>query len=325
MDENSSYYTILDALPDHIFVFSETGIYVDVFGGDENATGFDCKPFIGKTLHDIAPVDMAEMFLSFISQALAENATQKVKYKFAEEEMIDLPADIPHPQEIWFEGIIKPLPMFYKNQRTVLWVAKNVTQQHVLEQKLKTLSEIDELTQVPNRRTISLSLKAAINEYHQFERPFSLIMFDIDNFKRVNDTLGHPIGDEVIKHVAKIAKSELRSSDSIGRFGGEEFLIILRDSDIDSAWRVGEKIRRKIQQQACSFDKYDVHVTVSLGITTVLPEDTHSRNILSRADMAMYYSKAHGRNQTIRYSAEVERADSENSKYDWLTPKPNLK
>jgi len=324
MDENSSYYTILDALPDHIFVFSETGIYVDVFGGDENATGFDCKPFIGKTLHDIAPVDMAEMFLSFISQALAENATQKVKYKFAEEEMIDLPADIPHPPEIWFEGIIKPLPMFYKNQRTVLWAARNITQQHMLEQRLKTLSEIDELTQILNRRSITLSLKEAIDEYHQFNRKFSLIMFDIDYFKRVNDTLGHPIGDEVIQHVVELAKSELRSTDSIGRFGGEEFLIILRDSDIDNAWRIGEKIRLKIQQRACSFDKYDVHVTVSLGITEVTPEDIHSRNILSRADIAMYHSKTHGRNQTIRYIPDLEDINSEQSRYAWLTPKPNL-
>ncbi len=325
MDEKSSYYTILDALPDHIFVFSETGVYVDVFGGNENATGFDCKPFIGKTLRDIAPPEMVEMFLSFISSALSENTTQKVKYKFDEEEMIDLPVDIPHPQEIWFEGTIKPLPIIFENQRTVLWAARNITQQHVLEQRLKTLSEIDELTQILNRRSISLSLRAAIDEYHQFNRQFSLIMFDIDNFKRVNDTLGHPIGDEVIQHVVDIAKRELRSSDSIGRFGGEEFLIILRDSDIDNAWRVGEKIRQQIQQKACSFEKYDVHVTVSLGIAEVTPEDVHSRSILSRADIAMYHSKTHGRNQTIRYIPDLEDINSEQSRHAWLTPKPNLK
>ncbi|RQW62800.1 hypothetical protein EES38_13855 [Vibrio viridaestus] len=102
MDDDKHYFTILDALPDHIFVFSETGVYVDVFGGDGNATGFDCKPFIGRTLHDIAPPEMADMFLSFVAKALAENMTQKVKYRFGETDMIELPADVPHPQEIWF-------------------------------------------------------------------------------------------------------------------------------------------------------------------------------------------------------------------------------
>lgn len=318
MDLQSCYYTILDTLPDHIFVFSETGVYIDVFGGDENDTGFDCKPFIGKKLHDIAPPDMADLFLSFITHTLDENTTQRIKYKFADDEMIDLPAGVSRPEEIWFEGTIKPLPIISNNERTVLWIAKNITEQHVLEQRLKTLSEVDELTQIFNRRSISLSLKEAIDEYHQFGRKFSLIMFDIDNFKRINDTLGHLIGDEVISHVAHVAEGELRVSDSIGRLGGEEFLIILRDADINNAWDVGENIREKIQLSPCHFREYDVHATVSLGITEVLPQDHRSRNVIARADIAMYHSKGQGRNQTSRYSPELEMVESEQSGHDWL-------
>jgi diguanylate cyclase (GGDEF)-like protein len=321
MDYDNRLFTILDALPDHIFVFSETGIYVDVFGGDENATGFDCKPFIGRTLHDIAPPDMADMFLSVVSKALAENTTQKVKYRFGETDMIDLPADVTHPQEIWFEGTIKPLPLMFKNQRTVLWIAKNITQQHVLEQRLKVLSEMDELTKILNRRSITQALNDAIDEYHQFGRVFSLLMFDIDNFKRINDTLGHPIGDEVIQYVVKLAKEELRGSDSIGRLGGEEFLIILRDSDLTSALSVGEKIRQRIETNVCSFDEYDVRVTISSGITEVSAEDVHSRHLIARADMAMYYSKEYGRNQTTLYRPELQYEDTERSRCIWLTSK----
>ncbi|MCE0494600.1 sensor domain-containing diguanylate cyclase [Vibrio salinus] len=317
----SRYFKILDTLPDHIFIFSESGIYVDVFGGEDNATGFDCKPFIGKKLHDVTPKEMSDMFLFYIRTSLSTNQTQKVKYKFDEQDMIDLPADVPKPQEIWFEGTIKPLPLIHDGEKTVLWIAKNITQQHVLEQQLKSLSEIDELTSIFNRRSLTNTLKSAIDEYHQFGRVFSLIMFDIDKFKRVNDTLGHAAGDEVIKHVVNVCLQELRSCDTIGRFGGEEFAIILRDTHIDNAFFVAEKLRIQLEESVCELRKYNVNVTASLGVTEVLADDFHVRSIISRADKAMYHSKMKGRNCTSSFNTEVETRNSEFSNCSWLTVK----
>lgn len=223
MSENHRYYTILDSLPDHIFIFSESGRYVDVFGGAENETGFDCKDFIGRHLHDILPSEMADEFLGYINRALSANTTQRVKYKFEEEQMIELPAHVPKPMQIWFEGIIKPLPLLEGEERTVIWTAKNITQQQMLEQRLKILSEMDTLTEVHNRRSFSSLLSQAIKEYDIYGVPFSLILFDIDKFKWVNDTLGHPAGDDVIKYVVKVIQQELHLTDVIGRLGGEEF------------------------------------------------------------------------------------------------------
>ncbi|EJL6273211.1 PAS domain S-box protein, partial [Vibrio cholerae] len=165
MSENHRYYTILDSLPDHIFIFSESGRYVDVFGGAENETGFDCKDFIGRHLHDILPSEMADEFLGYINRALNANTTQRVKYKFEEEQMIELPAHVPKPMQIWFEGIIKPLPLLEGEERTVIWTAKNITQQQMLEQRLKILSEMDTLTEVHNRRSFSSLLSQSIKEY----------------------------------------------------------------------------------------------------------------------------------------------------------------
>ncbi|TQQ54324.1 GGDEF domain-containing protein [Vibrio cholerae] len=306
MSENHRYYTILDSLPDHIFIFSESGRYVDVFGGAENETGFDCKDFIGRHLHDILPSEMADEFLGYINRALSANTTQRVKYKFEEEQMIELPAHVPKPMQIWFEGIIKPLPLLEGEERTVIWTAKNITQQQMLEQRLKILSEMDTLTEVHNRRSFSSLLSQAIKEYDIYGVPFSLILFDIDKFKWVNDTLGHPAGDDVIKYVVKVIQQELHLTDVIGRLGGEEFGIILRDSDNNKAFKVAEQLRIRLAESMCELETCSVRVTISLGVTQIMPKDSSMRHLISRADKAMYYSKMHGRNQTCCYETQLQ-------------------
>ncbi|MCE0494424.1 sensor domain-containing diguanylate cyclase [Vibrio salinus] len=324
MEQINRYYTILDALPDHIFVFTESGRYIKVFGGDENATGFDCKSFIGKLLYDVIPSELAEVFLSYILAALETDSTQKLKYKFDWQSMPDLPSNVDCPSELWFEGIVKPLGFIHGGERTVLWIAKNITQQYVLEQKLKMLSEIDELTNVLNRRSFSYSLNDAIDEYSQFGRVFSLAMFDIDKFKRINDTLGHALGDEIIRHVVNVVQEELRSCDSIGRLGGDEFAIILRDSNQDNAYKVAEKLRSVVENSICDLCHYEVQVTISLGISEVIPEDVDSRNIATRADKAMYHSKMNGCNRTSLFDESIDKLDTDISKCSWVSIKKEI-
>lgn len=164
------YYTVLDSLPEYVFVFTESGIYVDVFGGEDNETGFDCKPFIGKSLYDVSPPEMAKEFHSYILEALKTNQKQVVSYKFEKLNMMDLPSDVPTPQTMWFEGTIKPLPIIDHGERTVVWMAKNVTERHLLEQRLKKLSEIDDLTGIANRRSFTHSLTEALKENLLFNR-----------------------------------------------------------------------------------------------------------------------------------------------------------
>ncbi|MDC0610376.1 GGDEF domain-containing protein [Vibrio sp.] len=321
MDLEKRYFTVLDALPDHVFIFSESGKYVDVYGGEENATGFDCKPFIGQMMQDVMPPEMADEFLSYIQLAITSNQTQTVQYKFDEKTMIELPAEIPTPQEIWFEGTIKPLPMVENGERTVLWMAKNITIRHYLEQRLKAFSETDELTGILNRRAFSKNLKEAMTEYQLFGRMFSILMFDIDRFKRINDSLGHPIGDDVIRHVVSNFRAQLRESDVFGRIGGEEFAVILRDATIDNATDVAEKLRAKLEGQCCDVGNYEVRVTVSIGITSMLDSDTDIKTIMARADKAMYQAKRNGRNSIAVYSHDMDVIDSKLEEQGWITSK----
>lgn len=297
MDLKQRYYTVLDALPDYVFVFSQSGVYLDVFGGEESATGFDCKPFIGRSLYDVAPPDMARQFHRYIQAALESNQTQVVRYKFDIDNMIELPEGMTIADELWFEGVIKPLPLQQGEERTVIWTAKNITERHLLEQRLKNLSEKDDLTGISNRRVFTESLITSLNNYREGGRHFSVLMIDIDRFKAVNDTMGHNVGDEAIRMVAQRLVGQLKHSDGFGRIGGEEFAAILFDIDTQTARLVAEKLRLSLADSPLKIDQYRVPLTVSIGVTEVIPDDTDIKSILSRADEAMYRSKRLGRNR----------------------------
>ena len=315
------YYAVLDTLPDHIFVFSETGEYLDVYGGEENATGFDCKPFIGKRLHDVMPEELADGFLTHILNAINTGETQYVKYKFDEGSTIELPHGLTVPKELWFEGVIKSLPTYEKGLRTVVWNAKNITKQHYLEMELKHLSEVDELTGVYNRRSFTKLLQAAIDTYHEQHAMFALIMFDIDYFKRVNDTLGHSVGDEVIRHVVDIFRAGLHKGMAIGRIGGEEFAILVPDRGEKEAFELSETLRNSLCNTPCETDLYEIVVTASLGITEVCQEDSNTLGLISRADEAMYESKKNGRNQSRIFRPSIKEEWAEVVETSWIKVK----
>ncbi|MDB1124788.1 sensor domain-containing diguanylate cyclase [Vibrio algarum] len=312
MDSNDRlkerYYKVLDSLPDHVFIFSESGIYIDVYGGEENATGFDCKPFIGHSLNDVAPPEMAAQFLSYITKALAENATQVVKYHFANQNMIKLPAEVMPPEELWFEGTIKPLPITENGERTVVWMARNITQRYYLEKQLKKLSETDEMTGVSNRRAFMSYLAKELKKFRRYHVDVSFLMLDIDRFKAINDQLGHQSGDEVIKHVAKLCQLEVREVDYLGRIGGEEFAIILAHTGEDKALEIAERIRESISSASCEVEDYSVNVTVSIGVSQMRTTDDSIKFVLSRADKAMYHSKVTGRNKVTVYSRGLKNS-----------------
>jgi two-component system, cell cycle response regulator len=321
MDLLDRYYTVLDTLPDHIFVFSESGVYIDVYGGEENATGFDCKPFIGKRLHDVAPQALADLFLSYIHAALRTNKTQTVKYKFDEEDSLDLPEHVIKPRDIWFEGIIKPLPISFYNENVVLWIAKNITTQHHLELRLKYLSEIDALTGVLNRRAFTQTLEKSIHHYQVSHQSFALIMYDIDRFKRVNDTLGHMVGDEVIKHVVACSQRVLPPSAVLGRIGGEEFAIMVNGLTLETTQQLAERLRVELERHPCDTEKYSISVTVSVGIAEISPQDQNTLAIISRADSAMYHAKNNGRNQVMLYKTPFEASETTHQGESWFRVK----
>ncbi len=159
--------------------------------------------------------------------------------------------------------------------------------------ELAHLSEIDVLTQLYNRRKIDQVMHESLECAQRNNSPLALILLDIDHFKSINDRYGHQMGDEVIQHLAEQLKGNVRGNDTIGRWGGEEFLIICPDLTADKTMKLGERLRAAI---AMIKPSNGTQVTGSFGITFLQADDT-TTTLLKRADDALYQSKDNGRNR----------------------------
>ncbi|WPN48552.1 MULTISPECIES: GGDEF domain-containing protein [unclassified Pseudomonas] len=154
----------------------------------------------------------------------------------------------------------------------------------------------DPLTDTGNRIAMDQTLQREIELSRRHLQPLSLLMLDIDHFKRVNDTYGHSAGDEVLKAVAASIKNQLRNVDMVFRYGGEEFLILLSNTTREAAAMVGERLRFATQAEDYQVDGHPIELTVSLGCSTLLPGES-ADSLLRRADSAMYVAKREGRNR----------------------------
>ena len=162
--------------------------------------------------------------------------------------------------------------------------------------KLEFLSNNDALTNVSNRRDFEEKLNYHLNIFKRRKNDISLVFIDIDNFKDLNDKYGHEIGDRVLKRVAEILKSEIRKTDLLARWGGEEFIITLVDSNLESSKKITEKLRVLIQTDIKLKEIISQEISASFGLT-LLEESDSLEKLVARADEAMYKAKDNGKNQ----------------------------
>ncbi len=172
-----------------------------------------------------------------------------------------------------------------------------------LNEELKTASRVDGLTGLYNRRY----WQERFDEMHKLcvrrEKPSTALMLDIDHFKRINDTYGHQAGDKVIKMLAALIKRCVRETDLAGRYGGEEFAIILNDSSVEDAKIVAERIRQLAKRLVVEHEGESISFTVSLGLAQFSPDFKGAMAWLECADQALYEAKENGRNQYRIYAA----------------------
>lgn len=164
--------------------------------------------------------------------------------------------------------------------------------------KLREMLTTDTLTDVPNRRYLEFQLENLVREFKQFKTSFGLLFFDIDHFKDVNDTYGHNVGDELLRIVAGTLKNSIRGKDMIGRWGGEEFIGLVKLDSLENLFLLSEKLRLLVEKSSYALsDTEEIKVTISIGGTLYRADESYT-DLIQRADELMYYSKQNGRNKS---------------------------
>lgn len=291
---------ILTALPDPAFVLTESGRYAMTLGGTDSRYYHSGTQLVDLTLHDVMPADKADWFLQEIRQALQDQRLRIFVYRLSDSEVKGLDG-VPGPrEELWFEASIQPISSLIDGEQAVIWVARNITESHRLRLKLQQQAELDELTGTFNRRKLMDILRVQLSEFQRYRQPFSMIILDIDYFKAINDRFGHLTGDEVLRRVAGHCGSGLREHDTLCRYGGEEFAIVLPHTCGEEAMRLAERLRDSIEKldladcagAACT-------LSISCGISTCRSDDSEVQSLLQRADEALYQAKGLGRNRVV--------------------------
>lgn len=171
-----------------------------------------------------------------------------------------------------------------------------------MQEKSKALEEeslMDTLTEIPNRRAHDRRFSEEFQRFQRYNQCFSLLLFDVDHFKNVNDTYGHRAGDKCLKEIIKRIKPTLREADFIARYGGEEFVIILPGIEGDKASSVAERLCRIIEKTRFLYQSQEIPLTISIGVTQARASDASMSTLFNRVDKAMYEAKSSGRNRVV--------------------------
>lgn len=175
--------------------------------------------------------------------------------------------------------------------------AKVADQQQELD-RLQSVVGVDFLTEIPNRRALDERMGEMMGRAERYDNTFSLIVFDIDHFKVINDTHGHSAGDRVLRAIAHLLNEHKRSSDFLGRYGGEEFVLLLPETTLDNAQRLAEKTRERVAASSFQFQKHKIRVTLSAGVGELHAGHDTAKSFFERVDAALYRAKRSGRNRT---------------------------
>jgi diguanylate cyclase (GGDEF)-like protein len=180
----------------------------------------------------------------------------------------------------------------------VFAAARDITELKKLERELERQAHIDPLTELNNRRQFMELAEQEFARSRRHSKPLSLLMMDLDNFKMVNDTYGHEMGDATLQKLSEICRHTFREIDIVGRLGGEEFAALLPETNIEQAVEVAERLRTAIENAAVNLEDGSlIHFTVSIGVAGFGVEDEKIETVLKRADTALYKAKNSGRNR----------------------------
>lgn len=187
-----------------------------------------------------------------------------------------------------------------------LWhrLLEAIRQREEAHAKLEFQAKTDALTGLPNRRSFLEALGAELERATRYSRPLSVLMIDVDFFKKINDNYGHATGDEVLKALGSFLSGTIRTTDIAGRIGGEEFCVFLPEADANAAMDAAERLRSGFENVRTESGNQTVAATLSIGVSEISPSDDGAESIMDKADKALYKAKSSGRNRVCLYEPE---------------------
>jgi len=286
-----NYRQLYNSAFEGILLISTDGLILDCNASGEALFGYSHAEMIGKQLLCLIPERFHHKHTTGM-HALVDEGLGCVSGK-----VVEVPALCSNGSEILIQMITNAI----KVNGHMCFSANliDITERKKLDEALKIQANNDPLTGMYNRRYFLSRAEDELNRARRFGHHLSVLMLDIDHFKRVNDLHGHVAGDEVLKTVAQTLTDVVRSIDIAARWGGEEFIVLLPETDSKGEMVIAEKIRQKISSCLTLCGDKTIAVTASIGVTSLLNDDTVN-DAINRADKALYHAKEHGRNRVSR-------------------------
>ncbi len=286
---------LLDSIPDLTWVKDTQSRFLFVNAQFGKVFHQDPAALIGLTDYDLSTEEQAKGYIADDKQVMASQALLR------REEIITSASG----EDAWAETI--RVPVFDGRGKVVgsVGMARDITERKRAETMLRHLAHHDYLTSLPNRPAFEASFADILQRAKALRQGVALFFIDLDNFKNINDTLGHNIGDGLLKLVAERLQTFVGPFDALGRIGGDEFVVVLgQQANRLSAIRAGQQLRRLFEQPLTLFE-VEYNIGCSIGMSTY-PEDGDEFDMLIRhADMAMYHAKSHGKSQLVEFNARM--------------------
>jgi diguanylate cyclase (GGDEF)-like protein/PAS domain S-box-containing protein len=280
----------LSALPDQLFEFSGEGHYRAIHSQRLDQLARSPQLLQDRRVHEVLPQDAADACMAAIQEARDTGRSHGIEYR------LEVPAGT-----LWFELSVVRKPTVPGEEERFIAIARDISERKGAEEAIRHLAFHDTLTGLPNRRLLMDRVERALGTSQRKRAHGALMFLDLDQFKQLNDTHGHDVGDLLLQEVARRLQQSVRSVDTVARLGGDEFVVLIQDLSTDQAdahqhaLAVGHKILANLNEP------YLLHETIhsttpSIGITLFHGESVAPSELLKQADTAMYQAKARGRN-----------------------------
>ena len=257
-------------------------------------TGYDAEEVIGKSSRMLHGANTDPKTIAAVRAAMEAQRPIRV-------ELLNYNCD---GEEYWIDSNIVPLRDAHGRVTHFATIGRDLTATKQLQQELRLMASTDPLTGLLNRRRFLEQAETEFLRSQRYRHELSVVMLDIDHFKAVNDTHGHFVGDQVLIAMSRATENLLRNTDILGRWGGEEFVILMPETPLAGAAILAERLREILMQQAVDTDAGTLRFTISAGVAARGESDAGISDVMQRADRALYAAKQHGRNRIQVLAAE---------------------